>query len=725
MIRDLIKLFGFQVHKAPGEAEAECAFLQREGLVDAVLSEDVDTLMFGCTKTLRSWSSDEPGGGCKSPSHVSVYDLDAIYESTAGLDREGMILVALMSGGDYLPAGITGCGPKIACEAARGGFGKALCGIQDGDAEALDQWRDELTHELRTNERGLFKKRHPAISIPGSFPSLDVLKYYTHPVISDPTEVEKLRRKMMAPRSLDINGLQAFVQGTFGWESRSGVIKFIKVLAPSLLSRELLSRGQAIASLALEGKLYQSIERIKGVCGRRCHFSTDGLPELKVQYIPCEVVQIDLEPGPASILSTGGGHGLAVSSDGEPESAIPISDSQRTIKTRREFDLARVQTAWLPEYVVRLGAPLSVEIWENLLHEKGETSSQQQPTPKKTGSIHKWLLASKKPNSIVSVSKTCPSTSPAKDFRNVANRFQLNTCPGRSTQSQHPRGRTIKQRSQSSKHSMPGPSAELSTQKSNGTTRTCAGSQMTTRITKSVESSEETFDLRGTSSKPPYTDISLIVSNVIYEQEMSSADSTWLKNYPRTAKANTERSRKQKLTTNAKDVPRRQCTQIPITNYITVSKDNADIYDNCSQGRGKRGIMPEQRLRSPDRLGAIKHHHLVSVQNRIVSPMTAPAVLHRGQEGGCLREKLTNRQSNCNSDPTVKTTRLLVPRVGSDGFFDEIDIDTETADMMIKVGDAKGCYGRKERIWQLSQISMIDMASYGTRNGANGVSIST
>jgi len=42
-----------------------------------------------------------------------------LYEDVGrrvGLDRDGMVLIAMMSGGDYLPAGVPGCGPKIAAE---------------------------------------------------------------------------------------------------------------------------------------------------------------------------------------------------------------------------------------------------------------------------------------------------------------------------------------------------------------------------------------------------------------------------------------------------------------------------------------------------------------------------------------------------------------------------------------------------------------------------------
>ena len=39
--------------QAPGEAEAELAFLNRAGLIDAVISDDVDTFVFGATMVVR------------------------------------------------------------------------------------------------------------------------------------------------------------------------------------------------------------------------------------------------------------------------------------------------------------------------------------------------------------------------------------------------------------------------------------------------------------------------------------------------------------------------------------------------------------------------------------------------------------------------------------------------------------------------------------------------
>jgi holliday junction resolvase YEN1 len=106
-IKALIRAFGFVEWDAPGEAEAECALLQSRGIVDLVITEDVDCLMFGATKVAREIPDK------KKRSHVFLY---SNVEFVTGLDRDGLVLVAMMSGGDYLPAGVPKCGPKTAAE---------------------------------------------------------------------------------------------------------------------------------------------------------------------------------------------------------------------------------------------------------------------------------------------------------------------------------------------------------------------------------------------------------------------------------------------------------------------------------------------------------------------------------------------------------------------------------------------------------------------------------
>ena len=52
-MKNIIDAFGFEWRVAPGEAEAELAYLNRIGIIDAVLSDDVDNFLFGATMVIR------------------------------------------------------------------------------------------------------------------------------------------------------------------------------------------------------------------------------------------------------------------------------------------------------------------------------------------------------------------------------------------------------------------------------------------------------------------------------------------------------------------------------------------------------------------------------------------------------------------------------------------------------------------------------------------------
>lgn len=55
--RLLVRSFGFVDWDAPGEAEAELAWMNQAGLVDVVLTDDVDSFVFGATKVMRKYVS--------------------------------------------------------------------------------------------------------------------------------------------------------------------------------------------------------------------------------------------------------------------------------------------------------------------------------------------------------------------------------------------------------------------------------------------------------------------------------------------------------------------------------------------------------------------------------------------------------------------------------------------------------------------------------------------
>ncbi|KAH5603913.1 hypothetical protein HBI26_062810 [Parastagonospora nodorum] len=367
LAKQLLKQFGYPIHLAPGEAEAECALLQREGIVDAVLSEDVDTLMFGSGITIRNWSP-EKGSSGKTPTHVNVYDAVETKSGPSGLDRDGMILVALMSGGDYVPEGIPGCGPKTACEAAKAGFGRDLCRIPTSDKRAMSEWRERLQHELKTNESKLFRRKHGTLKIPDDFPRLDILGYYTHPAISNQVGLDKLRRSINWDQDLDFPGLRDFTHDAFDWVKLEGAKHFIRSLAPSLLVRQLRIRSKDLDRLTTDNlKAIQEDESllVKGIHGKRQHPVTDNCTELRVSFTPIELVTIDLdqeEPDDEPDLPPAGSQTGEV--DLDDEVADELEDDGPKKRGPTKFEPSKPARIWVLESIVKVGVPLTVEDWE-------------------------------------------------------------------------------------------------------------------------------------------------------------------------------------------------------------------------------------------------------------------------------------------------------------------------------------------------------------------------
>ncbi|KAA8900439.1 hypothetical protein FN846DRAFT_988954 [Sphaerosporella brunnea] len=274
--KKLLKLFGCPFHTAPGEAEAECALLNREGIVDAVLSEDVDTLMFGAKVVIRKWSSE---GKSNTPTHVTCHRTEKI-DKEIGITREGMVLIALMRGGDYLPEGVPGCGIKTAVEAAKAGFGKDLFAVRN-DEGRLAAWRDRLRNEMATNKSGYFKRRNGKAVVPAGFPNQEILGYYAEPAVSDAETVERLREAIDWNAEVDAVALREYARDTFEWRGPGGAAKFVRTLAPVLLAKRVWNGDLDTCKL------------ISALHGRRDHVSTDGLQEIRISYTPVEVVPID------------------------------------------------------------------------------------------------------------------------------------------------------------------------------------------------------------------------------------------------------------------------------------------------------------------------------------------------------------------------------------------------------------------------------------------------
>ncbi|CUM68616.1 uncharacterized protein PRCAT00006343001 [Priceomyces carsonii] len=120
---------GIDILQAPGEGEAECSQLQRFGIVDFVMTNDLDSFIFGASKVLRNFSryfEDEFPSPTKrldpTPKYyITIVDMSTVEQAT-GLNRERMIFLATLRGGDY-SSGISKIGIKYATRLA-------LCGTE-------------------------------------------------------------------------------------------------------------------------------------------------------------------------------------------------------------------------------------------------------------------------------------------------------------------------------------------------------------------------------------------------------------------------------------------------------------------------------------------------------------------------------------------------------------------------------------------------------------------
>ncbi|KAH9830729.1 PIN domain-like protein, partial [Rhodofomes roseus] len=237
--KKLLDVFGMEWRMALGEAEAELAYLNRVSVIDAVLTDDVDTLIFGAKTIMRNASLNLTGNranpatnanGKRSEYHVMTFSSESIRtHPDIQMSRGGLILFALVSGGDY-DNGLKNFGPQIAHCLARLGFGDQLlrqyeqCQGQGMEA-FLTRWRADMNTELHTNAHNLLRSKMPALSVPPTFPDMNVLRYYINPVCS----VSAGRQgggNLRDSGELSIPRIATFCEDHFDeWGYRSAIIK--------------------------------------------------------------------------------------------------------------------------------------------------------------------------------------------------------------------------------------------------------------------------------------------------------------------------------------------------------------------------------------------------------------------------------------------------------------------------------------------------------------------
>ncbi|KAF9054284.1 hypothetical protein BJ165DRAFT_1522823 [Panaeolus papilionaceus] len=254
-MKRIVEAFGFECRTAPGEAEAELAYLNNIGVIDGVMSDDVDNFLFGATTVIRNISNNLSGNksnpilnsdGKDDKNHTRVYTAHNIMtHPDIQLTRGGSILIGLMSGGDYNTAGVPACGIQTAHALARCGFGDSLFkAAQTLSREALDDyivsWREELIQELNTNSRGIIGRKLKAIAskVPHDFPDVEILLSYVRPVTSQSMGRESNNLLLTWGKEPDLAKLAGACELFFEWGYKEAILKrFRTVVWPGIVLR--------------------------------------------------------------------------------------------------------------------------------------------------------------------------------------------------------------------------------------------------------------------------------------------------------------------------------------------------------------------------------------------------------------------------------------------------------------------------------------------------------
>jgi flap endonuclease-1 len=127
--QELLRALGIPVVQAPGEGEAQAAWMCQQGLVDGAVSQDFDCLLFGAPLLVRHLATGArrklPGKQVWTEVTPEEIPLEASL-AALGVTREQLVDAALLVGTDFHP-GIRGIGAKKAIPLIR----------KEGSLEAL------------------------------------------------------------------------------------------------------------------------------------------------------------------------------------------------------------------------------------------------------------------------------------------------------------------------------------------------------------------------------------------------------------------------------------------------------------------------------------------------------------------------------------------------------------------------------------------------------------
>uniref|UniRef100_A0A8R7Q7D0 XPG-I domain-containing protein n=1 Tax=Triticum urartu TaxID=4572 RepID=A0A8R7Q7D0_TRIUA len=253
--QELLQMFGLPYIIAPMEAEAQCAYMEINNLVDGVVTDDSDVFLFGARNVYKNIFDDRK--------YVETYLMKDI-ESELGLTREQLIRMALLLGSDYTE-GISGIGIVNAIEVVHAfpeedGLQQFREWIESPDPAILGKFDVETSGSSKRRKSGgnescekgnslepecvegsdnnqssnetqhikeVFMSNHRNVSknwhIPSTFPSETVINAYISPQVDDSTERFSWGRP-------DLSLLRKLCWERFGWNKEKADELLLPVL---------------------------------------------------------------------------------------------------------------------------------------------------------------------------------------------------------------------------------------------------------------------------------------------------------------------------------------------------------------------------------------------------------------------------------------------------------------------------------------------------------------
>jgi hypothetical protein len=252
--------------------------------VDAVWSQDSDCLLFGCeflihdnrvAKDPKASNTTRAKGDTKKDNSTLKVVRGTEIQEKHGLTRDGLLLFAMLCGGDFNPGGLKNCGVGLAVRAVQDNMGQglSLCRAQDDCVG----WRSGFSAWLGNQE----KSRD--VQVPRNFPDIQVLAKYNTPTVHPDGELMTLRGLCERP----INEPELFaVTGPFFNLFGKGYLKWI---GPILLTRWLMRRDPS-----LPREHTHQIELVRQRATKRASPASEPLPPtLKCRFSPFGLTSLD------------------------------------------------------------------------------------------------------------------------------------------------------------------------------------------------------------------------------------------------------------------------------------------------------------------------------------------------------------------------------------------------------------------------------------------------